>query len=156
MSNDRQIAVKLTQLAALAVGTERGQQHGDTEASFQMIAELWSTWINHATTIATDIRPMPEIHLTAFDVAQMMSMVKKGRSLYGDRTMPDHYADDIGYSALAGMLASGGHPVPEALPEQLPADPWSGEGGAVGKEIVPPAEIPSFLKSPKKDNTNAA
>lgn len=148
MSNDRSIAVKLMSDAARHVGKDRGPQHGSTEPSFRMIAELWSTHINHATARATDIQPMPEVHLTAWDVSQMMVMLKLARSLYGDRALAEHYSDAIGYASLAGMLASPDKGVPDALP----IDPEAVV--AVPDQVKEPVtEIPSFLK---KDRTNAS
>lgn len=103
MSNDRDVAANLSKQAAVLVSSHRGQQHGDALASFTMIAELWSVWINHSVKVATGIPPTPPIHLTAYDALQMMAMLKKTRGVYGNRAEPDHYVDDIGYTSLAGM-----------------------------------------------------
>lgn len=104
MSTNREIAINLMTDAAKAVGKSRGPQHGDAEPSFRMIGELWSTHINHALEARTGVKQIP-IHISAWDVAQMMSMLKKARALYGDATLGEHYADDIGYTGLAGGLA---------------------------------------------------
>lgn len=103
--SEREVAANVMKQAAVLVSTERGQQHGELAPSFTMIAELWSVWINHAITVQTGIAPMPPIHLTAFDALQMMSMVKKTRSIYGNRREPDHFIDDVGYTGLAAGLA---------------------------------------------------
>lgn len=71
----------------------RGNEHGHTERSFTMIAELWSTYIKH-------VAPMRE--LNAYDVAQMMTLVKKARATYGFSI--DNFTDDAGYTALAADL----------------------------------------------------
>lgn len=106
------------QNAATHVTKVRGSQHGDVEPSFRMIAELWSTHINHATAKATGVDIIPPVHLSAWDVLQMMSMLKKARALYGDETLPDHYEDDAGYTALAAML--GGVDAKIDLPDEPP------------------------------------
>jgi len=75
---------------------QRLKDHGNTERSFQMIADLWSVYINHSFTSRGDLKLRP------YDVAQMMSMVKKARSVYG--FTEDNFVDDAGYAALAAML----------------------------------------------------
>jgi hypothetical protein len=137
MSNDRNIAANLAQQAAQLVATVRGQQHGDAVESFTMIAELWSVWINHAIKEATGIPPTPPIHLTAFDALQMMSMVKKSRSVYGDQGNSEHYVDDIGYTSLAGMSKMRVNPKPAAEPEPEP------ESDPTADPVAEP--IPTFL-----------
>jgi len=131
MANDRNIAANLAQQAATLVATVRGQQHGDAIESFTMIAELWSVWINHAVKQATGIPPTPPIHLTAYDALQMMAMVKKSRGVYGDRTNPEHYVDDIGYTSLAGMA----NMMEGLVKSETPAEPEL--------ELEP---IPAFLR----------
>lgn len=103
--NDRRVAGVILTNAKNHVTKDRGPQHGDVEPSFRMIAELWSVHINHSASRATGLDNVPPIHLSAWDVLQMMSMLKKARALYGDATLPDHYEDDAGYTALAAMLA---------------------------------------------------
>ena len=84
-------------------------EHGDTEKSFAMIGELWTTYIAHAMTARGDGK------LRAHDVAEMMSLVKKARKVYGYSR--DNSVDDIGYTSLAGMLSK--------RPDAQPADPSS-------------------------------
>ncbi len=74
-------------------------EHGDTEKSFAMIAEMWTTYIHHATAARGegDLRP--------HDVAEMLSLVKKARKVYGYSR--DNSVDDAGYTSLAGMLMEG-------------------------------------------------
>jgi hypothetical protein len=123
MTNDRKIAADLAAGAVKAFTTERGTQHGELEPSFTMIAELWSVYINHAITVATGIQPLPAIHLSAVDVLEMMSLVKKSRNVYGSR-IPDHSVDDIGYTALAGgiRLAHQMEPAPSPRAERNTKD----------------------------------
>lgn len=91
--------------AAKAVGKTRGPQHGDVAPSFQMIADLWSVWINNQVATSTGKAPVQKVQLAPGDVLQMMSLLKKARALHGDATLADHYADDIGYTGLAGGIA---------------------------------------------------
>ena len=91
------IANTLLTKACKAVTTDRGTTHGDTKPSFEMISELWSVYINHRF-------PNGDVKLTPVDVAQMMSLLKKARSVYGSTGIEDHFVDDLGYSSLAGMF----------------------------------------------------
>jgi Domain of unknown function (DUF6378) len=81
--------------AATAVRT-RNIEHGHTLRSFTMMAELWSIYVKHAYTIRGDMS------LRADDVAQMQSLVKLTRSVYGESG--DNYVDEAGYAALSAML----------------------------------------------------
>lgn len=83
--------------------------HGSAEMSFQMIADLWTVYLRH-TTIARD----GDSKITAVDVSQMMSLLKKARAIYGDVTNDDNFIDDLGYTALAGMLQL---PDPDKVPK---------------------------------------
>jgi hypothetical protein len=143
--------------AAKAVGKSRGPQHGATEPSFRMIGELWSTHINHAVAHRTGMPLSQEVHLSAWDVAQMMSMLKKARALYGDATLGEHYADDIGYTGLAGGLAgaSGSVALVDAVatavqeaPAAVTVDPSPDHTGGGTPSDVP---IPAFLNDKRKN-----
>ena len=74
----------------------KGDEHGDTEMSFNMISELWSTYVSHAHTIHA------ESWITPHDVAQMLALLKIARSVYGFSR--DNYVDAAGYTAIAAML----------------------------------------------------
>ena len=78
----------------------RLKEHGHTERSFKMIGELWSVYINHAYTNRNELQLKPH------DVAQMMTLVKISRTVYGYSM--DNFTDTAGYAALASMLT----PVP--------------------------------------------
>jgi len=82
---------------ALEEVSTKSKQHGDTEASFTMIAEMWSVYIKHVAVI----RGWTEVD--ASDVAQLMTILKIVRSVYGHGM--DNYVDAAGYSALAAMLS---------------------------------------------------
>lgn len=89
------VASRILQDAETAV-SEGVQKHGDTAKSFQMIGQMWQTYL--ANMVAS--RNSPKI--TPFDVAQMMILVKTCRAMYGFSM--DNHIDIAGYSALAGML----------------------------------------------------
>ena len=86
-------AVEILGLAANIVDGKRGVDHGPRERSFAMIADLWSAYLG--------------IDIEAYQVAQMMVLLKVARSQCGESTRQDHYIDSAGYSALAGELALG-------------------------------------------------
>src|SRR5262245_18015400 len=75
---------------------EGTNKHGDTFKSFQMIAELWTVYLRHIYDQRGGLELIPT------DVAEMMSLLKKVRNLYGDSI--DNYVDDLGYTSLAAML----------------------------------------------------
>jgi len=99
MSNNKQIAADLIREASVKVFKERPDTHGDTEGSFQMIGDLWAVYLRHCRLTRSNDAIHPR------DVAEMMTMVKKARKVYGNETNRDHHVDDVGYAALAGMLS---------------------------------------------------
>jgi hypothetical protein len=82
--------------AADIVDGARNSQHGDKERSFECIAEAWAWYIGHMKQ-----------EITPKDVANMMVLLKIGRSLYGE-PITDHFMDMAGYAAIAGELAEAG------------------------------------------------
>jgi hypothetical protein len=90
--NAPEIATKAAEL----VGGDRAQQHGDMAENFRQIAALWNAWLID--------RIQPGCEITAEDVGQMMSLLKKARTKSGSRN-PDDYVDDCGYVACAGQIA---------------------------------------------------
>ena len=68
----------------------RQQDYGSAERNFELIANLWSTYLD------TDI--------SAVDVAMMMSMLKIARIKSG-RLHEDNFIDLAGYAACAGEIA---------------------------------------------------
>jgi hypothetical protein len=81
---------------ALQAVKSKGVEHGDAEALFTMVAELWSVYIRHACIV----RGWTEV--TADETAQMMVLLKIARSVHGNGK--DNYVDAAGYTALAAML----------------------------------------------------
>ncbi len=97
MSDNRKVAAALLVEAGETVMNKR-PGHGDAENSFQMIADLWMIYLRHCRRVRGTDAIRPE------DVAEMMTLLKKARKIYGSSNR-DNYVDDIGYEALAGMLA---------------------------------------------------
>ena len=102
MSNDLNIAKDIILDAGRTIVKERPGVHGSTENSFQMIADLWSVYINHIVYART--LSVIDIKLRPVDVAQMMVQLKQSRGVYGNPQNRDNFVDATGYSALAGML----------------------------------------------------
>ena len=98
MSDNRKVASSLIHEADDTITTKRPGVHGSAEQSFEMIGDLWTAYLTHTRRVRGNYT------VTAVDVAQMMSLLKKARVLYGDATNRDNFVDDLGYSALAGML----------------------------------------------------
>ena len=82
-------AAMLKEASEIVTGA-RNQTHGTPERSFEFIASLWSAYLG------ITIKPV--------DVAQMMTLLKIGRSKCGAPAV-DHFVDGAGYQALAGELA---------------------------------------------------
>lgn len=103
MSDNREVARQLLLEAGEAILKNRPGVHGSAENSFQMIADMWSVYIEHMIFLRHGIKV--RIALSAVDTSHMMSQLKQVRSVYGDPMNRDNYVDEIGYAALAGMLA---------------------------------------------------
>jgi hypothetical protein len=84
---------------------QRKDEHGDAENSFSMIGDLWAVYLKHKWA-RSKIISVSELTISPYDVAQMMSLLKKARAIYGDSTHADHFVDDVGYSALAAMMVN--------------------------------------------------
>lgn len=69
---------------------DREQDYGSPESNFELIANLWSTYLDFG--------------ITAVDVAMMMSLLKVARVKSG-RTHEDNFIDLAGYAACAGEIA---------------------------------------------------
>lgn len=76
------------------VTRDRAATHGDAEDNFTQIAEVWTWWLSERLRDP----------VTAYDVAQMMSLFKKARAK-ANKAHLDNAIDDVGYSALAGEIA---------------------------------------------------
>ncbi len=98
MSDNRDVAKTLLTEAGRTILQNRPGIHGSAENSFQMIADFWTVHTRHLRKVRGHDNLFPE------DVAEMMTMLKKARKVYGVSTNADNDVDDIGYAALAGML----------------------------------------------------
>ena len=76
--------------AKKCVCEDRESQYGSPEDSFELIAELWSSYLDYA--------------ISPVDVAIMMSLLKTARIAAG-RFKADSYIDACGYIACAGEIA---------------------------------------------------
>lgn len=130
--NKRAIAGAILDKAKTAVMTQRGQQHGDAESSFDAIGAMWVAYLNAISLRRTGL-PLTSLRIYAVDVAFMMDQMKQMRVVYGDETDPDNYVDGAGYTALAGSFA---------VPASRVA-PASGPAAAAPEQPAEP--IPTFL-----------
>lgn len=69
----------------------RAQDYGSAERNFELIAKLWSTYL--------------DADISAVDVAMMMALLKIARIKSG-RWHEDNFVDLAGYAACAGEIAS--------------------------------------------------
>jgi hypothetical protein len=93
-------AARVHKLAGKLVQGDRRKTHGDFADNFQTIAWLWSAYLKNDNG--------SDFELTAFDVSQMMVLLKIARSLSGGNN-PDNYVDAIGYSMISAGLAAMDH-----------------------------------------------
>jgi len=98
MSDNREVAAGLLKAAAQTILRDRPGVHGSAENSFEMIGEMWTVYLRHVRSVRKSDIIRPE------DVSEMMAMLKKARKVYGDPMNDDNDVDDIGYTALGGML----------------------------------------------------
>lgn len=76
--------------AKKCVCEDRESQYGSPEDSFELIAELWTVYLDY--------------RLSPVDVAIMMALLKIAR-IAGGRFKADSYIDACGYIACAGEIA---------------------------------------------------
>lgn len=97
---DKAVVTEVLGRANTVVTKERGATHGDTEQSFEMIAQLWEVYLNHTTGNRS-----LGVNVTAKDVAMMMDLLKTARHTYGDPLNMDNFVDKGGYTGIAASLA---------------------------------------------------
>lgn len=86
--------------ARKCVCSDREEDYGSPEDSFNIIANLWSDYLS-------EIKNTPAVNrrfLDATDVAIMMALLKIARMTHGNKA--DNFIDLAGYAACAGELAS--------------------------------------------------
>lgn len=83
---------------------DRQNQYGAPEDSFQVIANLWTSYLGGCNKLEMQIDPE--------DVALMMVLLKVARTI-GHTHHVDNYVDMAGYAALAAELAEDELCIPE-------------------------------------------
>lgn len=96
MSNIQERILKMTrpeilEAARKCVCGEREHEYGSPENSFELIAKLWTAYMN--------------VSFTALDVSMMMGLLKMARIKGGTGT-DDSFIDLAGYAACGGEIAS--------------------------------------------------
>lgn len=90
--------------ALRCVTGEREQQYGSPEDSFEVIADLWMTYLEKKTVPDTGL-----VALNPEDVAAMMALLKIARICTG-KYKGDNWVDLAGYAACGGAWQSGNRP----------------------------------------------
>ena len=93
----------------------RDRQHGAKKDNFDRIAALWNAWLG--------IRKDPSQPLSAHDVGQMMSLLKKARTQSGDFNVDD-YVDDAGYTGCAGECCAASSQDRQEVKKPKETDGW--------------------------------
>ena len=88
---------EILEAAKQAVTVDRAATHGDAESNFGLIAGHWTWWLQD--------KLRPGMIVTDYDVAQMMVGFKQARAK-GNPGCEDNHVDAVGYSSIAGELAS--------------------------------------------------
>lgn len=89
---------EILETAAGYVTKDREQTYGKPENNFNLVADLWATYLNAN-------RPGVFMHITAEDVAMMMTLLKIARIRTG-KPKADNYVDACGYMACGGEIAT--------------------------------------------------
>ena len=100
MEELRYTSARILHTAENLITGDRAEQHGPFAAQFQMAADFWTVYISNI------VITRPEFKLTVQDVAEMMSLMKKTRKVYG-KIKEDDWVDDIGYTALGAAAVLG-------------------------------------------------
>ena len=93
---------EILEAAMRCVCGDREQDYGTPEKNFELIADLWTTYIK-----AKCVSPEADVCIIGEDVATLMCLFKIARIATG-RGKTDSFIDLAGYAACAGELATGG------------------------------------------------
>lgn len=93
MEKGTDIRKKVLDDAAKAVLTDRNAEYGEPEDSFQMIAELWRSYLKYP--------------VNAMDVGVMLALMKVARIRSSCGRSRDSFVDLAGYAACAASIAAG-------------------------------------------------
>lgn len=86
---------EILEAAKTCVSGDREQDYGSPENNFQMIAELWTSYLYN----------MDHVDLSAKDVAAMMALMKIARISSGHAKI-DNWVDLAGYASCGGEIES--------------------------------------------------
>lgn len=93
---------EILEAAMRCVCGDREQDYGTPKKNFELIGELWTTYIK-----AKCVTPEADVCINGEDIATMMCLFKIARIATG-RGKTDSFIDLAGYAACAGELATGG------------------------------------------------
>lgn len=93
---------EILEAARVCVCGEREQDYGKPDNNFETIGLLWGVYLRAAHPELAKV--MAINHITAKDVAVMMSLLKVGRIATGNKE--DNFVDLAGYAACAGEIAA--------------------------------------------------
>lgn len=93
---------EILEAATRCVCGDREQDYGTPEKNFELIGELWTTYLK-----AKCVSPEADVCINGEDVAMLMCLFKIARIATG-RGKADSFIDLAGYAACAGELAMGG------------------------------------------------
>lgn len=93
---------EILEAATRCVCGDREQDYGTPEKNFELVGELWTTYIK-----AKYVSPEADVSINGEDVATLMCLFKIARIATG-RGKADSFIDLAGYAACAGELATGG------------------------------------------------
>lgn len=93
---------EILEAAMCCVCGDREQDYGTPERNFELIGELWTTYLKEKC-----VNPGVDVSIRGEDIATMMCLFKIARIATG-RGKADSFIDLAGYAACAGELATGG------------------------------------------------
>lgn len=93
---------EILEAAMRCVCGDREQDYGKPERNFELIGELWTTYLK-----AKCVSPEADVCINGEDVATLMCLLKIARIATG-RGKTDSFVDLSGYAACAGELATRG------------------------------------------------
>src|SRR5579864_1866231 len=106
------IATDILSEASKQVGGGR-DIHGDVDNSYAMVAQMWEVYLRHSNFQRHNNPAAGHLSIDAVDVLELMSILKKCRHVYSPAVNRDNFVDDVGYVALAGMIAHAKEPAPQ-------------------------------------------
>ena len=96
---------EILEAAGKCVTGGRDEEYGESEDSFDLIAQLWEPYIR-----AVCVSPSADVTIRPQDVAILMALLKIARAAVSDK--PDNFVDLAGYAACAGEVAQSAYPMP--------------------------------------------